>query len=209
MDVLYLGIFVILSPAFDSRFYPFANVNPTLKREWLNAIYEFRSLLHVFSLRFVTLLDGVPVAHSYIVERTFAEFAAAAVVLAKGIDDCNGDFEGDTKVFDDGITLWGFTSQVGLVIGSYCPRILSYYTRSLGRGHKDFVWRGPHIEIFPRSDDTVHIITGTSVGEMLDHPAHPIYSIDVDTTIAQVGQRRPRGKSVHSDDQSKKRKLQS
>lgn len=86
-DILYLGIFVILSPAFDSRFYLSIKPPTTLIDEIAYAVRHFHSLLHVFSLRFLIILDGEAVSHFYVVDRMLAEFAAAAVVFAKATQE--------------------------------------------------------------------------------------------------------------------------
>src|ERR1700678_2915321 len=82
-DIILLGIFIILSPAFDRRFYQ--NPSPALVKEAENAVSHFHSILHIFSQRFIILLDGEPVSHSYIVHQMLAEFAAAAVVFSQAI----------------------------------------------------------------------------------------------------------------------------
>jgi hypothetical protein len=87
-DVLYLRIFVTLSSAYDGRFY-FGLKPPGLVAEIVHAICHFRWLLHKFSLRFILLLEGEPVAHSYIVDRMIAEFAAATIVFARAVDVCD------------------------------------------------------------------------------------------------------------------------
>ena len=93
LDIIYLGIFVILSPAFDARFYLTTKPPATLIDEVAYAVRRFHSLLHVFSIRFLVLLDGETVLHSYVVDRMLAEFAAAAVVFAKDIHKANNDDE--------------------------------------------------------------------------------------------------------------------
>lgn len=47
---------------------------------------RFYSLMHIFSARFIILLEGELVALSYVVDRLLAEFAAAVVVLATAME---------------------------------------------------------------------------------------------------------------------------
>ena len=60
-DVLHLGIFVILSPAFDDQFYSAGEPPSNLSDEIAYAVIQFHRLLHIFSLHFVILLEGMPV----------------------------------------------------------------------------------------------------------------------------------------------------
>lgn len=92
-DVLYLGVFVIVSSAFDPLIYSIPKPPATIKDEIAHAIQHFQMLLHVFSLRYFIVFDGQVVSHLYVVDRMLAEFAAASVLLAKGI-------QGDAKVGD-------------------------------------------------------------------------------------------------------------
>jgi hypothetical protein len=147
------------------------------------------------------------VAHSYVVERMLGEFAAAAVAFAKAIDI-------EKKDIDDGVSFSAFAGQVELVLQSNYPKTFSYYSRCLDLGHKHFLWTGPDVHIFLRSEENLFTTSAMSVGEMLDHPAHRIYPIILDptpsTTISQVGKRRSTGKSVDiADQQGRKRKLRS
>ena len=206
-DILYLGIFVILSPAFDSRFYLDGKPPITLVEEVAHAVRHFHSLLQVFSLRFFIILDGVAVSHSYVVDRMLAEFAAAAVVLAKATQDGVDDDERG-----DGISSSKFVKNIeGILQGSY-PNVTHYYSRCLERSHRHFVWTGPQIQILPRSEEFVSIISLTTRGELFDLPGYEIYVLDLDTSpptppIA-VGKRRVRGDSMELVvDQQKKRKL--
>lgn len=207
MDILYLGIFVILSPAFDSRFYLDSKPPTTLVEEVAHAVRHFHSLLLVFSLRFFIILDGVAVSHSYIVDRMLAEFAAAAVVLAKATQNGMDDDEIGDRISSSKIV----KNIEGILQGSY-QNVTHYYSQCLERSHKHFVWTGPQIQIFPRSEEFVSIITLTTQGELLDLPGWEIYVVDLDSTpptppIA-VGKRRVRGDSMELVvDQPRKRKL--
>ena len=82
-DILYLGVFIIFSAAFDSRFYSTTKPPPTLVEEL--AYDQFHSLLHILSQHFIVVLEREPVAHSYVVDRMLGEFAAAVVVSAKAL----------------------------------------------------------------------------------------------------------------------------
>jgi hypothetical protein len=172
--MLYLGIFVILSAAFDFRFYPNSPIPAAHRDEMIHAVQNFHSLVHVFSARFIILLGGEPIAISYVVDRLLAEFAAAAVNLAKAI---RGPEIGDG---DDTLSKTLFTAAVEDILHASHPDAFPYYSRCLDRGHKDFLWTGPQVEILPRSDDIVSIIPFTTMGELLDSPSYSIYVTDLD-----------------------------
>ena len=95
-DILHLEVFIILSTAFDNRFYESGKCPPTLIDEVAYARRHFYSILHQVFQRFHILLDGVGVSVMYVVERMLAEFAAASVVLAKNLP---GDQVGDNIDF--------------------------------------------------------------------------------------------------------------
>jgi len=191
LDIIYLGIFVILSPAFDTRFYLTTKPPATLIDEVAYAVRHFHSLLHVFSLRFFILLDGVAVSHSYVVDRMLAEFAAAAVVFAKAIHKANNDDEGG-----DETTFSMFTEHIEGILQESYSKVVPYYSRCVDRCHKDFVWTGPRIQILPRSEELMSVFSLTTWGQLLDLPTHVIYTVDLDpgppTTIHQAGKRRCR-----------------
>lgn len=208
--MLFLGIFVILSPAFDIRFYPDETAPATLQDEMVHAVNHFQSLLHIFSVHFIVLIGGDPVAHSYVFDRLLAEFAAASVVFAKGMEIPD---DGDRSYF-----ISEFRKMVeGILLKSH-QDIFSYYSRCLDLPHKSFLWTGPKVEIIPRSDGVDSIIPSMTMGEVLDSPTHPIYVTDVDgdTDIEvlsqptdpiqtknadQVGKRRARRDSTELVDQ--------
>jgi hypothetical protein len=201
-DILYLGIFAILSPAFDKHFYS-KKPPATLVEEAAYARRHFHSLLHIFSLRFIILLEGDAVAHSYIVDRMLAEFAAAATLLAKGASECEDD--GDAIAFP---LIAGSIKDI--LQGSY-PHIFPYYSRCLDSSHKHFTWIGPRVQIVPRSEDIASIIPLTTRGELLDLPGHSIYTADVDiappATMDPIGKRHDRGDEADpADQQSKKQR---
>jgi hypothetical protein len=207
--MLYLGIFVILSQAFDLRFYPGRATLPALLDEMDHAIDNFQSLLHIFSARFIILLEGQPLAHSYIFDRLLAEFAAAAVTFAKAMDQPNDE------CFDNEF-IHHFAETVEGILHECHPGVFPYYLRCLNRHHKDFLWTGPKVEIIPRSDGVDSIIPSTTMGELLDSPIHSIYVEDIDPQptsplpskdVDQVGQRRGRRDSMEvEDDHPKKRR---
>jgi len=174
LDLLYLGVFVILSPAFDRRFY--FNPSQHLVDEVAYAIRQFQSLLHVFSVRYVTVLEGEAVAASYILERILAEFAAASVVLGQSGDD---PFGGADRHGEVGISFAKFSSKIGRILEDFCPDVIPFFAGRAKGGHQDFFWTGPRIDIFPRSDDIMSILQVTRTGELLDFPKRPIYAVDV------------------------------
>lgn len=195
LDILYLGAFVILSPAFDSRFYS-KKPPATLIEEVAYAVRHFQSLLHIFSLRFIVLLEGVAVAHSYIADRILAEFAAATVVFAKAIhesQEVEGDGEGDGEV-ENGVTFSMFSGSIEGILRESYPRIFSYYSHCFDSGQRHFVWRGPRFIIFPRSEDIISLIPLATMGELLDLPGHSIYSTDSDQEVAPANTIAPTGK---------------
>jgi hypothetical protein len=169
-DILYLGIFVILSPAFDIRFYPDEATAPALQAEMVHAVRCFHSLIKLFSARFIVLLGGEPVAHSYVFDRLLAEFAAAAVAFCKAIDETRERASFHIE----------FTAMVEDVLHKSHSDVFPYYARCLDRGHKDFLWTGPKVEVLPRLDGVVSAIHASSMGEVLDSPTHSIYVQDLE-----------------------------
>jgi len=168
-DILYLGVFAILSPAFDSRFYGCEKPPLHLVAEINHAISHFYSLLHVFCLRFIILLDGQPVAVSYVVDRLLAEFAAATVLFKK-----EGTGKGEGKI--------GIVARLEAIIQTSHPKIFSYYSSCLESRHSHFIWTGPNPQILPRSRDVSSIMSISANGELLDNPSHPIYVIELEPT---------------------------
>lgn len=201
LDVVYLGIFAILSPALDVRFY-FGKKTPShLIEEANHAVHHFHSLLHVFSLRFIILLEGELVSNSYVVDRLLGEFAAAAVGLMKGIekDDDDGIL---------GIAQAGFTGMVEGILQRSHSNLVSFYSRCLDRNHKHFSWTGPKLQILPRSEDINSILPLATLGELLDLPGQQIYITCLDlttssppTSSAELGKRRSRDDGSDSADQ--------
>ena len=134
-DVVYLGIFAILSPTFDFRFYDALKPAPCLVSEISHAVAHFRSILHRFSLRFIVFLQGEPVVHSYIADRMLAEFAAAAVVFTRSIDEY---YDGEDSC-DQGNTILTselLQSHIEGVLQASHHKMFDYYSCCLSRGHK-------------------------------------------------------------------------
>jgi hypothetical protein len=210
LDVLYLGVFVILSPAFDRRFYDRKNLPPRLAEELVHATAHFFCILHKFSKCFIILLEGEAVAHTYVLDRMLAEFAAASVNLSMAVEE-SADEAGR---WDGKISAPAFVGSIEEILRESCPRAFHYYSRCLSGLHKHFIWTGPQIEILARSDAAVSVIPLTSLDEMLDFPHHQIYQINVDAApesppsdLAPLGKRRERSDTVHlAEEMPKKRK---
>ena len=209
-DVLYLGIFIVFSPAFDPRFYNGLNPSPTHLKEAAYAVRHFYSLLHVFSQRYAIVLEGEMVSHSYVVDRMMGEFAAASVVLAKGIEEEIGIEE---LKAENRATSTAVRESIEEILLQYHPELIPYYSRSLNRGHKDFLWTGPGLLILPCSDDLASIFSLTTKGEFIDLPSYNIYTEDLDPIppiarddVVAIGKRRVRGDSLNlRDEQAQKR----
>lgn len=169
LDIVYLGVFVWLSPAFDRRFY--SKPSPTLVEELACAIRSWQSLIHVFSVRFVILLGGTPVAVSYVVDRILAEFAAAAVVFARGVNRPLGE---GNDIGGVPITFPRFLKKIQGLLQDWSPQINPFFT-SRAESQNNFLWTGPKLEIFPRTKDMAAIIGLTGPSELLDWPGCPIY----------------------------------
>jgi hypothetical protein len=204
LDIVYLGIFVILSPAFDRRFY--SKPSPSLVNEVAYAIRSFQSLIHVFSARFVIVLGGTPVAASYVVDRILADFAAAAAVLARGVHRPLGEGNDTGGVT---ITFPGFLKKIQSILEDFSPDIMPYFS-SHAVAHKDFLWTGPDLQIVPRTKDTIAIIELTGPGELLDWPGCPIYQEELGASSpapAPASHKRDRSQDDmdRADDQVKKR----
>jgi hypothetical protein len=174
LDIVYLGIFVILSPAFDRRFY--SKPPPSLVSEVAYAIRKFHSLIHNFSVRFVILLGGTPVAASYVVDRILVDFAAAAVVFARGVNRPlgEGNETGGVK-----ITFPHFLKKIETILEDSSPDIMPFfYSRAVA--HKNFLWSGPSLQILPRTKHVLDIVEATANGEIVDWPGCPIYQEALD-----------------------------
>jgi|ERR1700679_4213560 len=203
-DVVYLGVFIMLSPAFDRRFY---NGKPPseLVDEAACAKAHFLSILHIFNERYIILLGGDVVAHSYVVNRMLGEFAAAAVVFAKAIWEKRGkDYD------DDEITASMFTEHVEDILQRSHSKIFPYYSHCLDRVHKHFQWTGPKVDILPRSEGSDVIVPIPTVGELRDLPSQQIY---LDPTpansIPRDAKSHDRGDGVDKDSDGPPRKRRS
>jgi len=177
-DFLYLGIFIILSPAFDNRFYLNKNPPANVVAEVGHSRRHFYHLFHVFSDRFIIDLDGEVVALSYVVDRMLAEFAAAAVNFSRAIQEDKGDDEDEDK---DGNPASMFIARIQGLLKESNSDIFPYYSSCLVRHHKHFTWTGPKLRIYPLSPEvlaTVPLVT--PLGESSDLLSCQIYTRNAD-----------------------------
>jgi hypothetical protein len=172
----------------------------------------FHSILQIFFLCFIILLDGVPVAVSYIVNRMLAEFAAAAVVFVKGAyefwDGGDGDVE-DVGEDKDKCMFSMFSGSIKGIIQESYPSVFPYYKRCWESAHNHFIWTGPCLQIVHRSNNLSPVVSLATAGELLDHPGHCIYTVDVDLPARPplVGKHHGRWDSMDlTEEQPKKRK---
>ena len=204
-DILHLKVFIILSTAFDNRFYESEKCPPTLIDEVAYACRHFYSILHQVFQRFHILLDGVDVSVMYVMERMLAEFTATSVVLAKNLP---GDQVGDNIDFST------FVEHIEGILKESHPPFFPYYSRCMDHGHKHFLWTGPQLKILPRLEELTHIIPIT---ELQDLPTHSIYDVVLNTAPPpattpptgkhHIGKRQERGNdSDVAEEQPKKRK---
>lgn len=171
-DIIYLGIFIILSPAFDRRFYQ-AKCPSKLVDEAASAKAHFLRILHTFNERYLIFLEGDVIAHSYVVNRMLGEFAAAAVVFAMDIQETQGE-DSDDVIGESGITFSMFIQHIDDILELSYPKIFPYYSRCLDRNHKHFLWTGPKVNIFPRSEAFKGMVP-PKVGARRDLPSQEIY----------------------------------
>jgi hypothetical protein len=202
LDVIYLGLFVILSPAFDRRLY--FKPPPSLLDEMTYAIHRFHCLMQVISVRFVFFLEGTAVALSYLVDRMLAEFAAASVVFGKRVDGPLGE---GNEIGGVRITFPRFLQKITGIIEEYNPDLVPFFSTRVVAHHKDFFWTGLDLQILPRTPDVLSIVEVTGPGERLDFPGHPIYSNESLAPAALLRKRdRVEDAMDTGDDQAKKRK---
>ena len=143
-DILYLGIFAILSPALDPHFYHGLKQPPaTLLAEIDCAVAHFHALLLKFSWNYIVVLEEEPVVYNYIVNRMLVEFAAATVVFSKATAEANP--EGAKCGMASSIVI----GHVEDILQSSYPAALHYYSRCMERGHSYFIWTGPNLQILP------------------------------------------------------------
>jgi hypothetical protein len=212
-DVLYLGIFVILSSAFDGRFYNGQKPSIHLVKEMACAIAHFYSLLNYFSEQFIVLLGGEPVSPSYVVDRMLGEFAAASVVLAKGIEELDAKEKELSDEVECRIVNSACPGYIEAILQKSHPEVLPYYSRRLACGHKDFLWTGPNVQIIPRSAGLNKLVPSARKGEFRDLPSHQIYTEDLDANPPIIPgaktQVEKRGGDDLDDEQMKKRSRRS
>ncbi len=210
-DVLYLGIFVILSSAFDGRFYDGQKPSIHLVKEIDCAIAHFYGLLNIFSDRFIVVLGGQPVSPTYVVDRMLGEFAAASVVLAKGIEELDAKEKELSDEVECRIVNSACPGYIEAILQKSHPEVLPYYSRRLACEHKDFLWTGPNVLIIPRTDCLERLVPSARKGEFRDLPSHQIYTEDLDPnppiipgTKTQVEKRG--GDSLNLDDEQVKKR---
>ena len=182
-DVLHLGIFVILSPAFDNRFYLTKRPPANILAEVTHAVQHFYRLICTFSRRFIITLGGEVVALSYLVDRMLAEFTAASVNFSRAIDESNkeDDDEDSGDARNEGITTSMIAGSIEGILKESHPQIIPYYSNCLVGLHKHFIWTGPELQILRRSRDILSTIPLITIGEKLELPMHPIYIINSDS----------------------------
>lgn len=186
-DFLYLGIFLLLSPAFDNRFYVTTNQPVDVAREVAHAVQHFYHLFHVFSSRFVIVMEGEVVTLSYVVDRMLAEFAAAAVNFSRAIEETYHE-EGEDKDEDedeeqDRIDASLFVAAIEGILQDNHSEVFAYYSSCLVRQHQHFLWTGPKLQIHRLSQDILTILPLLTVGERLDLPSCPIYAGNCDPEL--------------------------
>ena len=204
-DVMYLGIFIIFSPAFNPCFYNGLTPSPTNVKEAAYAVCHFCSLLNIFSQWFAIVLEGEVMSHSYVVDRMMGEFSAASVALAKGIDEAVGieDLEADDRA-----TSTTVREHIEEILWNSYSEVIPYYRHCLDCRHKDFSWTDLNLLILPHSDDFASI---TAMGEILNLPSYQIYREDLEPipapqdNVTAIGKRRVQGGSPNfGDEQAKK-----
>jgi hypothetical protein len=180
-DVIYLGIFIILSRALDPRFDDLTNPPRALDEEIASAESHFHSLLHFFEDHYFMILEDVVMHPSYVVKRLLAEFAAAILFFAKAIE---GFQRGDSEMDDaevgedrDVIRYSKLKVQLRHLIRRSYSDLIPYYEHCVAIGHQDFGWSGPDVRILPKTKGWASTIPFlVSDGELLDHPTFSIYN---------------------------------
>src|ERR1700733_10963233 len=174
-DVIYLGIFITLSHAFDPRFYGDTTPPQALVDEIGSAQSHFQSLIHFSSNHFIMILEGVTVHASYIVNRMLAEFAAAVIVFSKAIHD-EKEVKKQGEEEEEEISYFQLKAQIDGIIRHSYPEVLTYYQHCVNNGHKHFTWTGAPVEIVARSEACSSLLPHLTSGEQLDLPRFPIYN---------------------------------
>ena len=185
--MIYLAVFIILSPAFDLQFTQSPKPHALVK-EVAYALQHFYSLLYLFSERSIIFLAGGVVVASYVLDQMLGEFSGASVVFAQAVfksqhkvdenngrDDDNGNDGNDDNGDDHGDGPSNFAGQIEVALGQSHPQVIPYYSHCLELSHKDFLWSGPKIQILPHTEVFTAIILLTTAGELLDLPGHEIY----------------------------------
>ena len=117
------------------------------------------------------------VSHSYVVDQMMGKFAAALVVLARGIEEEVRIEELEAK---NRATSAAVRESIEVILLQSHPEVIPYYSYSLDRGHKDFLWTGPNLLILPHSDDFTSIFSLTTKSKIIDLPSYQIYTKDLD-----------------------------
>jgi hypothetical protein len=177
-----LGLFIILSRAFNPRFYS-TQTPQALDDEIASAEAHFVSLMHYFSEHYITVLDSLMIDPWYIIKRLLAEFAAAAIIFSQGIDGFQSeDMDMDVDALEnegEEISPSKLKAKVDEIFAQSYPEVMRYYLQCVATGHKHFTWTGPPITILPRSEACDSIL-GLLIpeGEKLDHPTCPIFLLE-------------------------------
>ena len=176
-DVLYLGVFISVSPILDTRFYDLSKRSTALVSEVEHTLCHFHSLLHHFSEWFMIVVEGETIAYSYIVDRMGAEFAAAVAVLARSLSGPNED------EIAHGIPSSAIVVCLRGIVQACYPMVYPYFVDCPEWGHKHFLWTGPEITIIRRSDASKSIAPLMTIGELVELPGHKIYQGPATTDV--------------------------
>lgn len=179
-DIVYLGIFIIVSRAFDSNFHDVIRPPLPLDDEIASAEAQFIALIHYFGEHYISIVDGVMIDPWYIVKRMLAEFSAAVVCFAQALNDSQEDdmdVDGEEREGGEEVVLPPKVKVIiDDVIAQSYPELINYYQHCLASRHKVFLWTGPPITILPRSEACESIVgVLISEGEQLDLPTCPIF----------------------------------
>ena len=186
-DIIHLGIFVTLAHVLDPRFHGDTTPPQALVDEIASAQSHFQSLIHFFSIHFITILEGVAVHCSYIFNRMLAEFSAAVIAFSKAIHDKEEvnkqegeeekeDDDDDEEEEEEQISYFEVKAGIDGIIGQSHPEVLKYYQYCVYKGHKHFTWTGPSVKIEPRSEAWSSILPYLTSGEQVDFPGFSIYN---------------------------------
>ena len=144
-DVVYLGIFVILSRALNPQFYHPAETPQALDNEVASAELHFVSLILYFRTQYFTVLDRVLINPWYIIKRMLAEFAAATVTFSLAIEKCRGegmDIDVDGLEGEEGeegeIPISKVKAKIDGTIAESYPEVFHYYLTCVEAHHPHF-----------------------------------------------------------------------